>query len=162
MALIDSERLDWATLEHGDTQFRRKRLAVAAGGEDLGCSLYELPPGRKSWPYHYHEGNEEAIFVLAGEGTLRLDGDEYPLTGGDYAALPTGEGGAHRVINDGDSNRPLRYLVVSTMRVPDLTVYPDSEKVGIFAGEAPGSGNEPTLKGFYRLTDTVDYWEGEE
>ncbi len=57
-----------------------------AGGKRLGCSLYELPPGKKSWPYHYHTGNEEAIFVLEGGG-----GDERTLESGDYAAFPVGE-----------------------------------------------------------------------
>ena len=151
--------LDWQTTERGETRFRRKRVSDAAGGEAIGCSLYELPPGAKAWPYHYHEGNEEAIYVLDGAGTLRLDGDRYPLAAGDYVALPAGEASAHRVINDGDD--PLCYLALSTMEDPDVTVYPDSGKLGVYTGAPPGrrEGRNRTL---YLPEDAgVDYWRGE-
>lgn len=152
--------LEWSTTERGETSFRRKRLAEAAGGEDLGCSLYELPEGRRSWPYHYHAENEEALFVLEGEGTLRHDGERSPLSAGDYVALPADERGAHRVVNDSEGT--LRYLVVSTMDDPDVTVYPDSEKIGVFVGSPPGGGDERSVHGYYRRADAVDYWTGEE
>jgi uncharacterized cupin superfamily protein len=35
-----------------------------------------VPPGRRAWPYHYHLENEEAIYVLEGLGTLRIDEEE--------------------------------------------------------------------------------------
>ena len=88
--MVDESELDWTEREEGDTTFRRKKLAAAAGGEDLGASLYELDPGDRSWPLHYHTGNEEAIYVLAGEGTLRRgEGREDTLLApGEYVALP--------------------------------------------------------------------------
>ena len=48
-----------------------QRLGKASGGAQLGCSVVELPPGKRSWPYHYHLGNEEAVYVLDGSGTVR-------------------------------------------------------------------------------------------
>jgi len=70
-----------STVEHDDTAFRRTKLAAAAGGDRLGCSLYELPPGKKSWPFHYHTGNEAALYVLAGTGRLRTpEGRSSPAT----------------------------------------------------------------------------------
>jgi len=160
MGKVNADDLEWSELEHGGTQFGRKKLAAAAGGERIGCSLYELPAGRRSWPYHYHTGNEEAIYVLAGSGTLRLDGERVDLREGDYVALPADERGAHRVVNDADG--PLRYLMVSTMDEPDLTVYPDSEKIGVYAGAPPGGEGERSVHGYYRREDDVDYWTGEE
>lgn len=160
MGKVNEDDLDWSELERGETTFRRKRLGAAAGGDRLGTSLYELPPGRRSWPYHYHEGNEEALYVLAGTGTIRLADETESLEAGDYVALPTGEHGGHRVIND--SAEPLRYLMLSTMDDPDVTVYPDSEKVGVFAGAPPGSREERTVSGFFRTDDDIDYWKGEE
>jgi uncharacterized cupin superfamily protein len=151
--------LDWEETERGETHFRRKKLAAAAGAGRLGCSLYELPPGGRSWPYHYHEGNEEAIYVLDGRGTIRLDDEERPLRAGEYVALPAGESSAHRVINDGDA--PLRYLAMSTMDDPDVTVYPDSGKVGVFAGSPPGSDDPRSVHGYFRRADAVSYWDGE-
>jgi len=153
---VNETDLEWKTVDHGETGFRRKRLAAAAGGERLGCSLYELPPGEQSWPFHYHTGNEEALYVLAGAGQLRTADGVASLDAGDYVALPVGEDGAHRVINDGDE--PVRYLAVSTMREPDVTVYPDSEKIGVYAGSPPGSDDPRTVAGYYRRDDDVDYW----
>ncbi len=160
MGKVNADDVDWSTLEEGETSFKRKQLGDAAGGDRLGCSLYELPPGGRSWPYHYHAGNEEALFVLSGTGTLRLDGETVSLVEGDYVALPADERGAHRLINDSDE--PLTYAAVSTMREPDVTVYPDSEKFGVFVGSPPGGRDVRTLHGYYRLDDSVDHWAGED
>lgn len=152
--------LAWQEVDRGNARYRRKQLGAADGGEQLGCSLYELPLGGASFPYHYHTGNEEALYVLAGSGTLRLDGDEHAVEAGDFAALPADESGAHRIRNDGD--QPLRYLLVSTMNEPDAMVYPDSGKVGVVAGAPPGGPKDDrTLEAFFRLEDAVDYWDGE-
>jgi uncharacterized cupin superfamily protein len=153
---VNEADLDWTTTEHGETAFRRKRLAAAVGGDRLGCSLYELPPGGKSWPFHYHTGNEEAIYVLAGRGRVRTDGDSDPIEPGDYVSFPVGEVGGHRVINDGEDT--LSHLTLSTMNEPDVTVYPDSGKIGVYAGSAPGSDDQRTVAGYYRRDDDEDYW----
>jgi uncharacterized cupin superfamily protein len=160
MGIANAEDVETTTLSEGETEFRRTKLAAAAGGEELGCSLYELPADSRSWPYHYHTGNEEALFVLAGTGSLRLDGERHPIEAGDYVALPAEEGGAHRVVND--SEGALRYLAVSTMDEPDVTVYPDSGKVGVFAGSAPGGTGERDVHGYFRCEDAVEYWTEEE
>jgi len=152
--------LDWTEEDHGETAFRRKQLSDAAGGEDIGTSLYELPPGKRAWPYHYHTGNEEAIYVLAGEGSIRLDGERHPLSAGDYVACPADERGGHRVINDSDA--PLRYLAISTMDDPDVLVYPDSEKIGVYTGSAPGDHENRELTKYFPADADVDYWEGED
>ncbi|WP_458187963.1 cupin domain-containing protein [Haladaptatus sp. NG-WS-4] len=135
MGKVNEDDVEWTTLERGATRFKRKQLGAVVDGDQLGCSLYDLPLGRRSWPYH-HTANEEAMFVLSGRGTLRLDDEKTSLTEGDYVALPADESGGHRVINDSDE--PLTYLMVSTMVDPDVVVYPDSEKVGVFVESPPG------------------------
>ena len=73
--------LEWDEQSHGEKfGYRRKQLGSAAGGEKLGCSLYEVPPGRRAWPYHYHLANEEAIYVLEGSGILRIGGEEVQVS----------------------------------------------------------------------------------
>jgi hypothetical protein len=60
--VVGDRDVEWSEQYHGEKfGYRRKSLGSAAGGEKLGCSLYEVPPGRRAWPYHYHLANEEAI-----------------------------------------------------------------------------------------------------
>ena len=159
---VHSENLDWYEVDSGQGAYRGrfKQLGRSAGGEGLGCTMVELPAGSSSWPFHYHLANEEAIFVLAGEGTLRLGDEEVQLRPGSYVALRVGESGAHKVTNT--SSDPLQYLCISTMQEPDITVYPDSDKLGLFAGSAPG-GDESlrTLRTFLDRRAERGYWEGE-
>ena len=68
---------------------------------------------------------------------------------------------AHQLFNEG--SEVLRYLVFSTMEEPDVVVYPDSKKVGVFAGAAPGGDKAArTLLTYLPLASEVDYWSGED
>jgi len=160
--VVNENELEWSEQSHGEKfGHRRKTLGSAAHGEKLGCSLYEVPPGRRAWPYHYHCANEEAIYVLEGSGTLRIGEREVALSCGDYVALSARESGAHQIFNT--SNEPLRYLCFSTMVEPDIVVYPDSEKIGLFLGAAPGGPKEKrTLHKYLRNDAEVGYYDGEE
>lgn len=162
MPKVHDEAMSWTEQTHGSAYaVKRKQLGAAAGGKMLGCSLIEVPPGKKSWPFHFHTANEEAIYVLAGRARLRLGTDELPIAAGDYVALPPGKAHAHQVIND--SAEPVRYLAISTMVHPDVTVYPDSNKVGVIVGAAPGGDKAVrTLLAFLPLDAEVDYWAGED
>lgn len=163
MDSVNEADLEWTDVEHGPAHFRRKRLASVARDGDpapddgLGASLYELPPGARAWPYHYHAGNEEALYVLSGSGQVRGPDGAEPLAPGDFVVFPTGPEGAHRVVNDGDSS--LRYLVVSTMRDPDVTVYPDADAVGVYAGAPPGGDGDREVSGYFPRSARIDYWE---
>lgn len=161
MDTIHPTDLSWDETDRGDCHFRRKQLGGATDDEALGCSLYEVPPGKRAWPYHYHTANAEAIYVLAGEGELRGPEDETePLESGVYAAFPAGPDGAHEIENTGDE--PLRYLAVSTMVEPEVLRYPDSDKIGVMAGEPPGGDSDERLvSAYFRETDAVDYWTDE-
>lgn len=93
------------------------------------------------------------------EGCLRPGGETHEVEAGSHVALPAGPEGVHRVCNDGDD--PVVYLAVSTMQEPDVTVYPDRETVGVFAGAAPGDTADRSVHGYFDDGDTVDYWSGE-
>ena len=83
------------------------------------------------------------------------------MSRGNYVALPAGESGAHQIINT--SNETLCYLCFSTMVEPDVMVYPDSDKIGLFAGSAPGGPKEKrSFSKFLRGDAEVGYYEGEE
>ena len=46
--VVNEQDLEWGEQSHGKFGYRRKQLGSAAGGEKLGCSLYEVPPGRRA------------------------------------------------------------------------------------------------------------------
>ncbi|QPV62338.1 cupin domain-containing protein [Halosimplex litoreum] len=167
--VVSAADFDWDEYDHGEREFRRKRLGGAAGGEDLGTSLYELEPGKRTWPRHYHAGNEEAIYILGGELTLYLergaDSDEegeravteHALEPGDYAALPSGPDHAHEVEARGDDTA--RFLVISTMNEPDLSVLVERDAAMLFAGGAPGNYDDRYISQTVDLDAEVEYWE---
>lgn len=139
--------------------WKRMRLAERLGGEKLGASVYELPPGERAFPYHVHHANEELLIVLDGEVTVRREGGEEVLRPGDAALFPAGRDGAHQAINR--SERPVRFLMVSTMIHPEVLEYPDSKKVGLMVGARPGKGDQGGNKEFLRREAQMGYLEDE-
>lgn len=160
--VVNQDDVQWAETAHGEKfAFARKQLGAPAGGRMLGCSLFRLEPGKAAYPAHTHFGNEEAVYILSGEGTMRLGEDNVAVRAGDYIAMPVA-GPAHQLRND--SRQPLEYLCVSTMVHPEVVYYPDSDKVGMMAGSAPGGNPQERLLGgfgIYRKSSQVDYYDGE-
>jgi uncharacterized cupin superfamily protein len=118
---------DWDEV-HDEHAFAVKRLRPGhrLGSELLGASVYELPPGQRSFPLHFHHANEELLIVLAGTVSVRTADGNRELGGGDALIFPRGPRGVHQVINrSGDT---ARVLVVSTMRAPDVGVWARSEQ----------------------------------
>jgi uncharacterized cupin superfamily protein len=133
----------------------RARIAPMLGLSKLGCTLHEVPPGATAYPFHSHRANEELLFVLAGHGELRFGSATHPAREGDLIGCPTGgPETAHQLINTG--NVPLRYLAMSTMIDPDICEYPDSGKVGAYAGDGDGE-----LMHLSQYGSAIDYWKGE-
>jgi uncharacterized cupin superfamily protein len=134
----------------GTAGFRWKRLRLARrlGAELLGASVYGMPPGERSFPYHLHHGNEELLVVLEGSVAVRTAQGEQRLGTGEAMLFRRGPEGAHQVINR--SEAPSRFIIVSTMIEPDITEFPDTGKFGLFAGAAPGGTRPGDLKEFLR------------
>ena len=133
------------------------RVGREAGAQRLGATVYEVPPGNSVCPYHWHAANEEMLIVLSGRPTLRTPDGERELAPGEVVAFPVGEQGAHKVANR--SEEPVRVLIVSEMRAPEVAGYPDSGKVMVRA-QPPGTP-ATGLRAIFRQADGVDYWEGE-
>ena len=113
--------------------------------------VYELPPGKSAYPYHYHLKNEETFFILKGEGLLRTPEGERAVKAGDLLFFPAGENGAHKLTNTSQSEM-LVYLDFDIVHDLDVTMYPDSGKIGIWGMD--------TNK-IYRIGDDVGYYENE-
>lgn len=133
--------------------YEKKMLRVGSrlGGEKIGATLYELPPGMKSFPYHWHRGLEELLVVLDGRPTLRTPDGEQQLERGDMVSFPPKPEGAHKIWNDTDEL--VRYLMLSTAVDYDVVHYPDSDKIGI-------RGEDLSL--IVRPESGVDYMDGED
>lgn len=151
--------VEWAAQEQGDRfAMKRKALGQATGGQKIGCSLYQVPPGKTAFPFHLHQRNEEAIYILAGEGTLRIGAARVPVSAGDYVAFPL-NGEAHQLLNT--SAADITYLAISTLEYPEIGEYPDSDKLAVFTGRTAPDNPRPNLRRVFRNGDTVDYFEGE-
>jgi uncharacterized cupin superfamily protein len=104
----------------------------AVGSTETLMFIYDIAPGRASSPYHY-EYDEEWLLVVEGTVVLRAPDGEHTLERGDLVRFPPGPDGAHRVMNRSDS--PARTLLFSSKRGLAVSVYPDSDKIGVFPGE---------------------------
>ncbi len=150
---------DWdSTRDEPGFSWKRRMVGRQMGGKDLGASLYELAPGNRLFPYHIHHGMEEMLIVLDGAPTLRTPEGERQLGVGDMAIFPVGPEGAHQLANSTDE--PVRVLMISTMRSPEVVEYPDSDKVGAIAWP-PDGGREDAFVAFFPRGSEVGYFDGE-
>jgi uncharacterized cupin superfamily protein len=131
------------------------RVGQHLGSKKIGITMVELEPANKAWPYHLHYGQEEIFFVLEGHGTLRYDGNHYELSSGDVVLTPAGPNTAHQIINT--SKQKLRYLALSSKDDPEVCYYPDSDKIGAYAGER----GDRELTFLARKENATDYWDRE-
>jgi uncharacterized cupin superfamily protein len=80
----------------------RKRLARAAGLTQFGVNICTLAPGAASSQRHWHENEDELVYVLEGEVILCEDSGETVLEAGDAAAWKAGVPNGHCLINRSD------------------------------------------------------------
>jgi uncharacterized cupin superfamily protein len=109
----------------------RLDVARALGSTATAMYIYDLAPGQSSGPYHY-EYEEEWLFVVDGSPVLRTPEGERSLQRGDLVRFAPGPAGAHKITNRTES--PSRTLMFSSSRVPSVSVYPDSNKIGVWPG----------------------------
>jgi len=132
----------------GAEGFRARRAGVGRqlGSEKLGASYWEIGPGEAAYPYHWHLTEEELLVVMQGRPSLRTPDGWRELAEGEVVAFPRGEEGGHQLVNRTEDT--VRFLAFSTPTGPGIVMYPDSGKVG-------ADGHR------FRLSDAVDYYDGE-
>jgi uncharacterized cupin superfamily protein len=106
-------------------------IAGALGSADTAMYLYDLAPGQSSSPYHY-EYEEEWLLVVEGSVVIRRPDGEQTLNRGDLVRFAAGPPGAHKIMNRSDTSA--RTLLFSSARLPAVSVYPDSNKIGVWVG----------------------------
>jgi uncharacterized cupin superfamily protein len=145
---------DWDA-ENDRDGYRHRRAVIGkrlGSGGLLGGTVYEVPPGEKTWPYHYELGCEEWLVVVSGRPTLRGPDGERELEPGDVAVFPSGPQGAHGVENR--TSETCRVLLLSSKSPVAIVHYPDSGKVGLWV-----EGED--YVGMVRNAPELDYWDGE-
>jgi GST-like protein len=70
------------------SRFMDAWLSRLAGLSRVGLSRARIPPGGESFAYHAHRAEEEWVFVVSGRARARIDGKDYDLGPGDFAAFP--------------------------------------------------------------------------
>jgi uncharacterized cupin superfamily protein len=125
-------RLDEAGFRHAATA-----VGDRLGARRIGAGVYRAEAGAPIWPYHYHHGIEEWLYVLAGAPVLRDPAATRTLAPGDLVRFPSGHRGAHTVSGPG------HFAIFATGQhdEPWLSVYPDSDKVS--GPVAPGESAWP-------------------
>ena len=149
---IEAPQLSYDAGDPDGYRIGHLRMGPLVGASKLGASLYELPPGQSICPYHYEHAEEEWLIVLAGMPSLRHPDGIETLAPWDVVCFPPGPQGAHKLTNETD--RPVRVLMFSDVVWPAVSVYPDSDKIGVYT---EGSVDDVIV----RRSSTVEYYDGE-
>jgi uncharacterized cupin superfamily protein len=152
MKIVKSNESPWAdAMNKGNFGQRRKELGSTG---KLSAGLWELPPGKKSFPFHMHHVTEEALFVISGSAKVRTPDGLTAIGPGDWLMFPPGDC-AHQLVNDG--KEPMVYIGLGVATGVDIVDYPDSGKVS----SAIQAGTERKRFIFKKGTQ-VEYFADEE
>ena len=136
---------------HEDYEYYKKEFVPRGMAENTMVSIYEIPPLKSAYPYHYHLKNEETFYIISGEGVLKTPEGDRPVSAGDLLFFPANESGAHRLTNTSAAEK-LVYIDFDVIHDMDVTVYPDSGKIGVWG---------KNVNRVYDLDANVDYYTGE-
>ena len=104
-----------------------KRVAMT----QFGVNHLTLGPGAVSSRRHWHEGEDEFVYVLSGVVTLCDDTGEHEISEGGFAGFPAGAANAHHLVNRGEA--AVELLIVGTRKVGEEKIhYPDEANPGPF------------------------------
>jgi uncharacterized cupin superfamily protein len=111
-------------------------LGDVFGLSQFGVNLLELPPGAWSSQRHWHERQDEFVYVLEGEATLVTDAGETTLVAGMVAGFPANSGNGHHIVNR--SGTVARLLEIGTRTREETAHYSDIDMV--YREDAKGEG----------------------
>lgn len=129
------------------------------GASKLGYNVTAIPPGKRAFPFHNHQVNDEMFFILSGSGTIRIGEEQHAIRSGDIISCPAGgPETAHQIVNTGTEE--LQFLAVSSTFSPDIVEYPDSGRFGVLADLTPTPDGQPrSLMYVGREADSLPYWD---
>jgi uncharacterized cupin superfamily protein len=101
----------------------RKRLGNAVGLDQFGVNLTTLRPGAASALRHWHEREDEFVYMIEGELVLIENEGETVLRPGDAAGFKANSPNGHHLVNR--SSHPAVYLEIGTRSKHERAEYPD-------------------------------------
>lgn len=113
---------------------RKQPLGDLFGLKNFGVNLTRLAPGAMSALRHAHTRQDEFVYVLQGNPTLRTDEGDTRLAPGMCAGFRAGTGNGHHLINETDED--VVYLEVGDRTPGDEAVYPDDDLKAAMVGGA--------------------------
>lgn len=132
-------KIDKSTAETADRQvypgklrprtkgFHKVRLSDAVGLTQFGIGEVTLQPGSATGLFHWHEREDEFVYVLEGEATVVEGEHVYTLGVGECAGWRAGEAVGHTVENRSD--KPLRILELGTRDPAEIAHYPGIDMI---------------------------------
>jgi uncharacterized cupin superfamily protein len=112
----------------------RAVLGNLFGLDQFGVNVVTLAPGTWSSQRHWHEGEDEFVYVLEGQLVLVDDAGEHAMTGGMCAGFKAGNGNGHHLKNL--SEKPASYLEIGTRLQTDKAHFSDIDMMAIKEGGA--------------------------
>ncbi|MEM7003288.1 MAG: cupin domain-containing protein [Pseudomonadota bacterium] len=97
-------------------------LGQSTGMQRIGVHQVRIEPGRDSTTHHYHDADEEFIYILSGKGQARIGDEVFAVEAGDFMGFPAPSPG-HSMTNTGAED--LVYLMGGERWATDLVHYPD-------------------------------------
>ena len=137
--------------EHPGYEYFRRKFVHFGDADHTQVGVYEVPPGKAAYPYHFHYKTEETFYIISGVGCLKTPEGERQVSAGELIFFPAGPEGAHKLTNISETEK-LVYLDFDVTHDLDVAVYPDSGKIGIW-----GKG----INKLYPENAHVDYYDGE-
>jgi len=128
LGAADIEALEEVRHRHqfNDNGIRLTRnLGDNAGLTRMGVHLVRLAPGRESTQHHYHDADEEFIYILSGRGVAHIGEDRYDVGPGDFMGFPA-PSPAHSLENP--YAQDLVYLMGGERNAVDVVHYPRIER----------------------------------
>jgi uncharacterized cupin superfamily protein len=116
--------------ELGKVTLGREKTALGnvLGLTQFGVNLTRLKSGAASALRHWHEAEDEFVYILEGEATLIDNGGETILKAGECAGFKANDPNGHCLVNK--SQRDVLYLEVGTRATTDRYHYPDVDLAG--------------------------------
>ena len=101
----------------------KRKIGDAVGLTQFGVNITRIKAGSASALRHWHEQEDEFIYMLEGELVLQENDSETVLRSGDAAGFKAGSGIAHCLVNR--TARDALYLEVGTRAASERVHYPD-------------------------------------